>query len=60
MVAAAMFDVLWAVAAYERLAVDWQLDRDEAIRGITWVMGLIRDAIVEGRRPGEQGANGRP
>ena len=34
-VAAAMFDVLWGVAVYERLAVDWELDRAEAIAGIT-------------------------
>ena len=26
-VAAAMFDVLWSVAAYERLAADWDLDQ---------------------------------
>jgi AcrR family transcriptional regulator len=51
-VAAAMFDVLWGVAAYERLAADWGLDRDEAVAGITWVAGLLRDAVREGRAPG--------
>jgi AcrR family transcriptional regulator len=51
-VAAAMFDVLWGVAAYERLAVDWGLDRDEAIVGIAWVIGLLHDAVREGRAPG--------
>lgn len=51
-VAAAMFDVLWGVAAYERLAVDWGLDRDEAIAGIAWVIGLLHDAVREGRAPG--------
>jgi AcrR family transcriptional regulator len=51
-VAAAMFDVLWGVAAYERLAVDWELDRDEAMAGITWVIGLLHDAVREGRAPG--------
>jgi AcrR family transcriptional regulator len=51
-VAAAMFDVLWGVAAYERLAVDWGLDRDEAIVGIAWVIGLLHDAVREGRVPG--------
>lgn len=54
-VAAAMLDVLWGVASYERLAVDWGLDRDQAIGGITWVMGLIEDAIRGGRAPGERG-----
>ena len=51
LVAAAMFDVLWGVASYERLAVDWQLDRDQAIAGIAWVIGLIEDALREGRGP---------
>ena len=50
-VAAGMFDVLWSVAAYERLVVDWHLDREQAIRGITWVIGLIEEAIREGGRP---------
>jgi AcrR family transcriptional regulator len=50
--AAAMFDVLWGVASYERLVVEWQLDREQAIRAITWVVGLIEEAIRKGRRPG--------
>jgi len=49
--AAAMFDVLWAVASYERLVVDWELDADQAIRGITWVIGLVEEAVREGRHP---------
>jgi AcrR family transcriptional regulator len=50
-VAAAMFDVLWSVASYERLVVHWQFDRAQTIRGITWVIGLIEDAVREGRPP---------
>jgi AcrR family transcriptional regulator len=50
-VAAALFDVLWSVAAYERLVVDWQLDREQAIGGITWLIGLVEEAINAGRRP---------
>ncbi len=46
-VAAAVLDVLWGVASYERMVVDWQMDPAEAIRGISWVMGLIRQAIVD-------------
>jgi hypothetical protein len=46
-----MLDVLWAVGSYERLVVDWDLDREEAIRGITWVIALVEDAVAEGRRP---------
>jgi len=49
--AAAMFDVLWSVSSYERLVVDWHLDREEAIRAITWVVGLLQQAVSEGRRP---------
>jgi AcrR family transcriptional regulator len=44
--AAAVLDVLWSVASYERLVVDWQIDRADATRGITWVIGLVRDAIA--------------
>ncbi len=45
-VAAAVLDVLWSVASYERLVVDWQMDPAEATRGISWAIGLIRQAIV--------------
>jgi len=51
-VAAAMFDVLWSVASYERLVADWQLDRKQVIRGITWVIRLVEEAVRKGRRPG--------
>lgn len=50
-VAAAMFDVLWGVAPYERLVADWGLDADQAVAGITWVIGLMTEAVREGRRP---------
>ena len=49
--AAAMLDVLWGLASYERLVAEWGLDPKEAIRGVTWVIGLIEDAIRHGRRP---------
>jgi AcrR family transcriptional regulator len=49
--AAAMFDVLWAVGSYERLVTDWQLDRDDAIRAITWVVGLVEEAVRNGASP---------
>jgi AcrR family transcriptional regulator len=49
--AAALLDVLWSLSTYERLVADWQLDPKEAIRGVTWVMGLIQEAIRRGRRP---------
>lgn len=49
-VVAALLDSLWSVASYERLVVDWQLDRTQAIRGITWVIGLIEEAVRRGKR----------
>jgi AcrR family transcriptional regulator len=48
---AAVLDVLWSLGAYERIVVDWQLDRDEAIRAIMWAIGLVNEAVHEGRRP---------
>jgi AcrR family transcriptional regulator len=50
-IAAAMLDVLWSVASYERLVVDWDLDPNDAIKGATWVIGLVEAAIRDGRRP---------
>jgi AcrR family transcriptional regulator len=50
-VAAAMLDVLWSVGSYERLVGDWQLGREQATRGITWVIGLVEEAVRRGRRP---------
>lgn len=48
---AAVLDVLWSVAAYERLVGDWQLDADEAVRAATWVIGLVDEAVRAGRGP---------
>lgn len=50
-IAAAMLDVLWSVASYERLVVDWDLDPKDAIKGATWVIGLVEDAIRNDHRP---------
>jgi AcrR family transcriptional regulator len=49
--AAAMLDVLWSVASYERLVGDWQLDPDEAVRAVSWVISLVTQAVQEGREP---------
>ena len=51
-VVAAVFDALWSVATYERLVVDWEIDHDSAVRGITWVIGLVEQAVRDGRGPG--------
>ncbi|XVQ14781.1 TetR family transcriptional regulator [Spirillospora sp. CA-255316] len=50
-IAASVLDVLWSVVSYERLVTDWELDPKEAITAITWVIGLVEDAVREGRRP---------
>lgn len=50
-VAAGMLDVLWSLQAYERLVVGWGAEPAEAIAGVTWVIGLVEDAIRDGRRP---------
>jgi AcrR family transcriptional regulator len=48
---AAMLDVLWSVAAYERLAGDWQLDPDGSVRAVSWVINLVTQAVQEDRGP---------
>ena len=49
--AAAVLDVLWNVATYERLAADWEMDRDRAIETVGWAIGLVEDAVGRGRPP---------
>jgi len=49
--AAALLDVLWSVATYERLVSDWEMDRTQAIRAVTWAIGLVEEAVRNGRRP---------
>jgi AcrR family transcriptional regulator len=49
--AAAVLDVCWAIPSYERLIGSWDLDPAEATRAVTGVIGLILDAIQDGRRP---------
>ena len=51
-VAAAVLDMLWSVASYERLVVDWQIDHQRAVEGISWVIGLVEQAVRDGRGPG--------
>lgn len=50
-VAAAMLDLMWAVGSYERVVRDWNLDPEDAIRGMAWIVGLIEDALQNGPRP---------
>ena len=48
---AALFDVLWSMGTYERLVADWGLAPDDAIGAVTWLIGLLQDAIAQDRRP---------
>jgi AcrR family transcriptional regulator len=50
-VAAAVLDVLWGVASYERMVVDWELPPEDAIRGLTWTIGLVEAAVRDGVSP---------
>jgi AcrR family transcriptional regulator len=50
-VAAAVLDVLWSVVSYERIVVDWGLAPEEAIRGLTWAIGLVEAAVRDGDVP---------
>jgi len=50
-VAAAMLDVLWSVGSYERLVADWGFAPQEAIDAVTWVIGLVENAIRADARP---------
>jgi AcrR family transcriptional regulator len=50
-ITAAMLDLLWSVSSYERVVVDWDLDQDEARRGVTWVIRLVEAAVRQGQTP---------
>jgi AcrR family transcriptional regulator len=50
--AAAVLDVLWSVASYERLIVDWDLPGESAISGLRWAIGLVADAVRTEAGPG--------
>lgn len=48
---AALLDVLWSVASYERLVLDWEVDHERATRTLSWAIGLVEAAVREGRGP---------
>lgn len=49
--AAAMLDLFWNPVNFARFASGWQLDQESVIRLIRWGVGLVQDAIRNGRRP---------
>ena len=54
-----MLDVLWSVASYERLVVDWELDPQDAVAGVTWVIGLVEEAVRSAARRVSSGISTR-
>jgi AcrR family transcriptional regulator len=50
--AAAVLDVLWGIPSFERIAVMWELDGDDAMDAITWAIGLVVEAVRAGEGPG--------
>lgn len=56
--AGGMLDVIWAIPSYERLLTSWKLEPADATRAVTWVIGLLLEAIREGRRPGSTETKG--
>jgi AcrR family transcriptional regulator len=48
---AALFDVLWSNASYERLVADWHIEPTTAAAGSAWVAKLVAGAVEEGSRP---------
>lgn len=48
---AAVLDIFWNVQPFERLLGMWELDLDQANAAVKWVIGLIEEAVREGRRP---------
>ncbi len=50
-IAAALLDVLWAPVTFERLVTDWGIEPQDAITGVSWVIGLIQHALEDGPLP---------
>jgi AcrR family transcriptional regulator len=51
---AALFDVLWSMGTYERLVATWGLDPADAITTVTWAIGLLQQAVADGRGPSRE------
>lgn len=55
--AAAVLDILWNQPPYERLITVWGFDANRAVGNITWLIGLIQEAIQQGRKPNSDASN---
>jgi AcrR family transcriptional regulator len=49
--AAAVLDLLWALPSYERFSVAWGFESEHAINALTWVVGLVKEGIQQGKLP---------
>jgi len=52
--AAAVLDVLWSAAAYERLVGDWGFDSDRAIVSLVWAVEALSRTIPAGSMPSRE------
>lgn len=50
-IAASVLDLLWNLSSYEQMTTRWELDEDEAIRGISWAIELVVSAVRENSKP---------
>ncbi len=48
---AAVLDVLWSPAAYERLVGSWELTPEAATTALTWAVRLVESAVRAGPAP---------
>lgn len=55
--AAAVLDVLWSPAAYERLVRNWELSPEAATDALTWAVHLVERAVAEGAEPVDDTTN---
>jgi AcrR family transcriptional regulator len=49
--AAAALDVLWGLPSYERLVVQWGMERERAIEVVTWLIDFVVRAIQSDEPP---------
>jgi len=50
-VVAGLLDILWSIPSYERMVASWELDADHVIRGLTWLIDLVNEAVKNGSKP---------
>ncbi|MFT3930667.1 MAG: TetR/AcrR family transcriptional regulator [Spongiibacteraceae bacterium] len=48
---AAMLDIFWNLPPYERLVQIWGFDADRAVKLMTWLISLVKDAVKQGKKP---------